>query len=71
MGQTFDELYEEVKDYVIKINKCNPSHIKGNFGIGYLTTQRLIKRLEVDGIVSHSDDMDRVRMVLKQLSLFS
>lgn len=71
MSQTVDELYEEVKAYVIETNKCNPSHIKDNFGLGFLLTERLIKRLEVDGIVSQSDDMKSERYVLKQLSLFS
>ncbi|MDX1700352.1 MAG: DNA translocase FtsK [Melioribacteraceae bacterium] len=69
MGQTFDELYEEVKGFVIKTNKCNLSHIKDNFGLGILTTQRLIKRLEAEGIVTKFNDMDREREVLNEMQL--
>jgi len=67
MKQTLDELYMEVKTFVIETNKCSTAHIKQKFGIGFLISYQLIKRLEVDGVVSQFDDMDRVRRVLSKL----
>lgn len=72
MRQTIDELYQEIKSFVRESKKCSASLIMKNFGLGFLLTYRLIKRLEEDGVVSKFDDMDRERKVLivKQLSLF-
>ena len=46
-----DEIYEDVKRFVIKTGKCSTSKLINQFGIGYSKAARYIDMLEEEGIV--------------------
>ena len=46
-----DEIYEDVKRFVIKTGKCSTSKLINQFGIGYSKADGLLDTLEQDGII--------------------
>ena len=50
-GEDADPLYEEVKDYVIDVQKASTSLLQRRFGIGYNRAARMIDLLEAKGII--------------------
>ena len=50
-GEEADPLYEEVKDYVIDVQKASTSLLQRRFGIGYNRAARMIDLLEQKGII--------------------
>ncbi len=46
-----DPLFEEVKDYIIDVQKASTSLLQRRFGIGYNRAARIIDELEVKGII--------------------
>ena len=46
-----DEIYEDVKRFVIKTGKCSTSKLINQFGIGYSKADGLLDTLEHDGII--------------------
>ncbi len=46
-----DSLYEEVKEYVIDVNKASTSLLQRRFGIGYNRAAGLIDALEKNGVI--------------------
>ena len=51
LNVTDDPLYDEVKDYVIDVQKASTSLLQRRFGIGYNRAARLIDALEERGII--------------------
>lgn len=53
MGRDFhqDELFEKVKQYVIKTGKCSTNKLINAFGIGFSRADGLLEALENDGII--------------------
>lgn len=49
-----DPLYQEVKDYVIEVQKASTSLVQRRFGIGYNRAARYIDTLEEEGIIGPS-----------------
>lgn len=50
-AQSFDDMYEEIKDYVMKTGIVSKSNIMRNFSISYSKSDQVIARLRSDGIV--------------------
>ena len=50
-----DSLYEEVKEYVIDVQKASTSLLQRRFGIGYNRAAGLIESLEENGIIGPSN----------------
>ncbi|WP_338971828.1 DNA translocase FtsK [Spiroplasma endosymbiont of Panorpa germanica] len=50
-GGSNDDLYEEIKDYVIQIQKASTSLIQRRFSIGYNRAAKIIDDLELNGII--------------------
>jgi len=50
-----DNLYDEVKDFVLEVDKASASLLQRRFRIGYNRAARLIDCLERDGIVGGAD----------------
>ncbi len=50
-GAADDPLYQEVKDYVIDVQKASTSLLQRRFGIGYNRAARMIDILESQGII--------------------
>ncbi len=46
-----DEMYEEIKKFVIKERKASTSYLKRKFNIGYFRAAKMIDRLEEEGII--------------------
>ena len=50
-GISDDPLYQEIKDYVIDVQKASTSLLQRRFGIGYNRAARMIDELESTGII--------------------
>jgi S-DNA-T family DNA segregation ATPase FtsK/SpoIIIE len=50
-GVSDDPLYQEIKDYVIDVQKASTSLLQRRFGIGYNRAARMIDELESTGII--------------------
>ncbi|MBO7703180.1 MAG: DNA translocase FtsK [Solobacterium sp.] len=50
-GAAEDPLYEEIKDYVIDVQKASTSLLQRRFGIGYNRAARMIDVLEEKGVI--------------------
>jgi len=59
-----DELYSEIRAYVIQERKASTSLIQRRFKVGYGRAARIMDQLEEDGIISASDGSNRPREVL-------
>ncbi|AHI54180.1 DNA translocase [Spiroplasma sabaudiense Ar-1343] len=51
IGGSNDELYDEIKDFVIQIQKASTSLIQRRFSIGYNRAAKIIDDLEINGII--------------------
>jgi S-DNA-T family DNA segregation ATPase FtsK/SpoIIIE len=51
MSASDDPLYDEIKDYVIDVQKASTSLLQRRFGIGYNRAARMIDVLEEKGII--------------------
>lgn len=51
MSKFEDDLYEEVKEYIISIQKCSASIVQRRFAVGYNRAARLVDMLEENGVV--------------------
>lgn len=60
-----DELYEDVREYVIKDRKASTSLIQRRFKVGYGRAARIMDQLEERGVIGHSDGTNRPREVLE------
>lgn len=50
-AQSFEDLYEEIKDYVMKTGIVSKSNIMRNFSISYSKTDQVIAKLRTEGII--------------------
>lgn len=51
MAKFDDDLYDEVKEYIISIQKCSASIVQRRFAVGYNRAARLVDMLEENGVV--------------------
>lgn len=61
--QSDEELYPEVVALVRSEGKANVVFIQRHFGIGYVQAERLVQRLENDGVVSPPDNLNRRKVL--------
>ena len=61
-----NNLYDEVKDFVIKSQKASASLLQRKFKIGYNRAATLIDQLEEDGIIGPATGNSKPREVLYQ-----
>ncbi|MBP9750070.1 MAG: hypothetical protein KBD21_05070, partial [Candidatus Pacebacteria bacterium] len=59
-----DELYEDVRAYVIAESKASTSLIQRRFKVGYGRAARIMDQLEENGVVEGSDGSNRPRKVM-------
>ncbi|MBP5678911.1 MAG: cell division protein FtsK [Bacilli bacterium] len=61
-----DDLYDEIKDFVIKSQKASASLLQRKFKIGYNKAATMIDQLEEDGIIGPATGNSKPREVLFQ-----
>lgn len=61
-----DELYEEVKNLVIKTGKASASYLQRRFSIGYARAARLLDILEERGIIGPADGAKAREVFVKE-----
>ena len=59
-----DDLYEEVRQFVIEGKKASTSFIQRKFKIGYGRAARIMDQLEERGVIAPSDGTNRPRAIL-------
>ncbi len=59
-----DELYEEIREFVIRERKASTSLIQRRFKVGYGRAARIIDQLEDDSVIGASDGSNKPREVL-------
>ena len=63
-GSDTDDLYEEVRELVIKEKRASTSLIQRRFKIGYGRAARIMDQLETRGVIAGSDGTNRPREVM-------
>jgi DNA segregation ATPase FtsK/SpoIIIE, S-DNA-T family len=63
-GDDLDELYEEVREFVMKERKASTSLIQRRFKVGYGRAARIMDQLEQRGVIASSDGTNRPREVI-------
>jgi DNA segregation ATPase FtsK/SpoIIIE, S-DNA-T family len=59
-----DELYEDVREFIMKEKKASTSFIQRRFKVGYGRAARIMDQLEERGVISSSDGTNKPREVL-------
>jgi len=60
-----DEIYNDVRDFVVKERKASTSLIQRRFKVGYGRAARIMDQLEQNGVIAPSDGTNRPREVLQ------
>jgi DNA segregation ATPase FtsK/SpoIIIE, S-DNA-T family len=63
-GDELDEIYEDVRELVIKERKASTSLIQRRFKVGYGRAARIMDQLETRGVIAGSDGTNRQREVI-------
>ncbi len=63
-GDDLDELYEEVREVVMKDRKASTSLIQRRFKVGYGRAARIMDQLEQRGVIASSDGTNRPREII-------
>lgn len=63
-SDALDEMYEEVRAYVIAEQKCSTSLIQRRFRMGYGRAARILDQLEERGVIARSEEPNRPPKVL-------
>ena len=61
-----DELYNDIKTFVIRNQKASTSLLQRYFSLGYARAARMMDRLELDGIVSASNGIKPREILVKE-----
>ena len=64
-----DELYKEIKFFVIHNQKASTSLLQRYFSLGYSRAARMMDRLEMDGIVSAGNGIKPREILIKENDL--
>ena len=67
-GNSDDELYDQVVDFVVKTQKASASLLQRKFKIGYNKAATMIDELEENGIIGPATGNSKPREVLVQYS---
>ena len=67
-GNSDDELYDQVVDFVVKTQKASASLLQRKFKIGYNKAATMIDELEENGIIGPATGNSKPRDVLVQFS---
>jgi S-DNA-T family DNA segregation ATPase FtsK/SpoIIIE len=63
-GDELDELYEEVREFIMKERRASTSLIQRRFKVGYGRAARIMDQLEQRGVIAGSDGTNRPREVI-------
>ena len=60
----YDDMYDQVKEFIIKEQMCSTSLIQRRFKVGYGRAARIMDQLQDNGVISESDGTNKPREVL-------